>query len=301
MEGWTAQEVADWLPLLGAACGGYRQVFLHHEVDGLTLCGLSDRDLRDDLGVRELGTRRTILRGIVRSGGRQGGGGSGGYVSPQAPPRHDVEAQPPARSGSARTMSPESKYDCWLMEQQQQQHRGSSPSLPHAEVAAVAPPAPAPAPAQQQQQQAQPLPPLQPLPTPSPERLPAPPQSVQTLASRSGTEAHHYIHQQQQQPQQTQVQHPSPVKHHHHHQHRQQQHHHQHHHYQQVPQQLRHSPPPHPSHPGSFTLSHVPVTSSRALTIQCTCCSRRAKLYPVTTHHHCGTCDGSTEWFFVDA
>eukprot|EP01064_Diplonema_japonicum_P029839 TRINITY_DN4914_c1_g1_i1.p1 TRINITY_DN4914_c1_g1~~TRINITY_DN4914_c1_g1_i1.p1 ORF type:complete len:238 (+),score=19.56 TRINITY_DN4914_c1_g1_i1:66-716(+) len=67
METWTVEEVCMWLDNLGGKVASYRETFRRHLIDGTVLVGLTEKDLKNELSVAELGVRRTILRGVVRA------------------------------------------------------------------------------------------------------------------------------------------------------------------------------------------------------------------------------------------
>eukprot|EP01063_Lacrimia_lanifica_P020917 TRINITY_DN28190_c0_g1_i1.p1 TRINITY_DN28190_c0_g1~~TRINITY_DN28190_c0_g1_i1.p1 ORF type:complete len:233 (+),score=49.98 TRINITY_DN28190_c0_g1_i1:47-700(+) len=99
MDTWGVADVVAWLHGVSAAAAAYGTSFAQQEIDGATLLSLSDRDLKDDLGVKELGVRRAILRAIERAAEASDclhrRRGCAGYVSPPPPlpqPRHPVSA-----------------------------------------------------------------------------------------------------------------------------------------------------------------------------------------------------------------
>ncbi|KAJ9465922.1 hypothetical protein DIPPA_63841 [Diplonema papillatum] len=100
MELWDAEMVANWIAELGPSVALYQDAFRQHVIDGVALLSLTERDLKDDLGVRELEIRRTILREVRSEGGPLTTSAKGqsptrqpllrisastGYISPSAP------------------------------------------------------------------------------------------------------------------------------------------------------------------------------------------------------------------------
>ena len=76
MEGWSVEQVGEWVESQ-EGFGEYGQAFRSEEVDGATLLGLSDGDLKAELGMGKLGVRRKLLRAVAAYQSQGGGGGEG--------------------------------------------------------------------------------------------------------------------------------------------------------------------------------------------------------------------------------
>eukprot|EP00755_Sulcionema_specki_P022619 Sspe_Gene.76960::Locus_48063_Transcript_4_4_Confidence_0.571_Length_1250::g.76960::m.76960 len=106
VELWTVTDVASWLATLGGAAAAYQDVFRDQLIDGSTLLTLSEDDLKRDLGIAELGVRRTILRNITSLVGRRGWGsphGRSSAASTASPPPSPRRPSPPPRVGAPPT------------------------------------------------------------------------------------------------------------------------------------------------------------------------------------------------------
>ncbi|CAJ1397888.1 unnamed protein product [Effrenium voratum] len=64
---WTCDHVAGWLDSLGG-CSRYIRQFQENLIDGRTLSSLTLEELKDDLGVKELGPRKAPGRNSLRAG-----------------------------------------------------------------------------------------------------------------------------------------------------------------------------------------------------------------------------------------
>ncbi len=60
---WDVRDVADWVEYIGMS--QYRKKFLHHCIDGPLLLGLTDAELKFELGVGPFGHRAAILQAIA--------------------------------------------------------------------------------------------------------------------------------------------------------------------------------------------------------------------------------------------
>ncbi|KAL0054463.1 hypothetical protein WJX82_009210 [Trebouxia sp. C0006] len=60
---WAVAEVCDWSDYIGL--GQYRKKFVHHCIDGKLLLRLSDRDLKEEMGIAPLGHRQGLLMAIA--------------------------------------------------------------------------------------------------------------------------------------------------------------------------------------------------------------------------------------------
>eukprot|EP00659_Diplonema_papillatum_P002258 gene2258-3488_t len=63
MQHWTVEDVSNWVHGLSPKTT-YREAFRRHEIDGKALLDLEEDDLKRELGIVELGIRRSILRAI---------------------------------------------------------------------------------------------------------------------------------------------------------------------------------------------------------------------------------------------
>eukprot|EP01062_Namystynia_karyoxenos_P064815 TRINITY_DN5794_c0_g1_i4.p1 TRINITY_DN5794_c0_g1~~TRINITY_DN5794_c0_g1_i4.p1 ORF type:complete len:660 (+),score=107.60 TRINITY_DN5794_c0_g1_i4:64-2043(+) len=94
---WTVDEVASWLGAAVPGAGAYVDTFRQQQIDGAALVSLDERDLRDALGVAELGTRRAIVRAAAYLGG-QGGSSPGACAPPAAACTMQLRRSPPLAS-----------------------------------------------------------------------------------------------------------------------------------------------------------------------------------------------------------
>ncbi|KAL0033067.1 hypothetical protein WJX79_000895 [Trebouxia sp. C0005] len=60
---WAVAQVCDWSDYIGL--GQYRKKFVHHCIDGRLLLRLSDRDLKEEMGIAPLGHRQGLLMAIA--------------------------------------------------------------------------------------------------------------------------------------------------------------------------------------------------------------------------------------------
>ena len=104
---WSVDEVCEAFSGRAWAPAGFSKRLRVHQIDGMALAELGKEDLRDDLGIAELGTIKKVLRSVdaLKKGGVFSNDGTGTVVSADAAQWQQANEGRPTSADSGRTDS----------------------------------------------------------------------------------------------------------------------------------------------------------------------------------------------------